>query len=61
MGRRHRRRAGSSAKAGALRAHEGSAGPVGLRAWCAPAIASERLPSLTVEVGPSRVPTVLLP
>nr|CDM80881.1 unnamed protein product [Triticum aestivum] len=32
LGRRRRWRAGSSAKAGALRAHEGSAGPVGLRA-----------------------------
>ena len=31
------------------------------RAWYVPAIASGQLPSSMVEVGPSRVPTVLLP
>ena len=61
MGHRCRWRVGSSAKAGSLRADEGSAGPMGPWAWCAPAIASGRLPSLMVEVGPSRVLTVLLP
>ena len=61
QGRRRRRRAGCSAKAGTLRASEIPAGPVRPRAWYVPAIASGQLPSLTVEVGPSRVPTVLLP
>lgn len=36
------------------------AGPVGPRGWYARAIASGRLLSLTMEVEPSRVPTVLL-
>ena len=61
QGRRSRRRAGCSAKAGTLRASAFPAGPVRPRAWCVPAIASGQLPSSAVEVGPSRVPTVLLP
>ena len=48
-------------KGGSLRAFEGSAWPTGSRAWYAPAIASERLPSLMVEVEPSYVLAVLLP
>ena len=55
---------GASAPMACRQQREGGSftGPRGLgRAWCAPAIASGRLPSLTVEVGPSRVPTVLQP
>ena len=59
--RRCQRRAFCSATAGALRASRGPAGPVGPWAWCAPVVASGRLPSLTVEVGPSRVSMVLRP
>ena len=61
QGRQRRRRADCSAKAGTLWVLEIPSGPMQPRAWYVPAIASGQLPSLTVEVGPSPVPTVLLP
>ena len=61
MGRQHRWRAFWSAMPGALQASQGLAWPLGPRARYAPTVTSERLPSLTVEVGSSCVPTTLLP
>ena len=60
-GLRSQQHAFCSTTAGALRTSRGPAGPMGPWAWCAPADASGRLPSLTVEVGPSRVPAVTRP